>query len=113
MLGVGGEGPAGVGQVVRVGVGDGHGDPECGQGLEGLVVEEATDWPRSGTDAVPPSRVEIRSWWSTKSKSMAKPARVPAWSMGRVVMPRPVRWKGTFHQWLRRTLAARRSFPTT
>jgi hypothetical protein len=33
--------------------------------------------------------------------------------MGRVVMPRPVRWNGTFHQWLRRALAARRIFPMT
>src|SRR5262245_19664670 len=32
--------------------------------------------------------------------------------MGRVVMPRPVRWNGTFHQWLRRGLAARRIVPT-
>src|SRR4029450_2409038 len=33
------EGPAGVGQVVGVGVGDGHADPEPGQGPEGLVIE--------------------------------------------------------------------------
>jgi hypothetical protein len=29
----------------------------------------------------------MRSCWSTKSKSIAKPGWVPGWSMGRVVMP--------------------------
>jgi hypothetical protein len=59
------------------------------------------------------SRVWMRSCWSTKSKSIAKPGWVPGGSMGRVVMPRPVRWKGRFHQWLRRTLTASLIFPTT
>jgi hypothetical protein len=59
------------------------------------------------------SRVWMRSCWSTKSKSIAKPGWVPGWSMGRVVMPRPVRWKGRFHQWLRRTLTVSLIFPTT
>src|ERR671919_1363679 len=75
--------------------------------------KEATDWPWSGTATARLSRVEMRSWWSTKSKSMAKTGLPSTWPMGRVVMPRPVRCKGTFHQWLRRTLAASRIFPTT
>ena len=75
--------------------------------------KEATDWPCSGNDTARPSRVWMRSWWSTKSKSMVKIGLPSAWPMGRVVMPRPVRWKGTFHQWLRRTLAASRILPTT
>ena len=33
------------------------------------------------------------------------------WPIGRVVMPRPVRWNGTFHQWLRRVLDVRRILP--
>src|SRR4051794_33112789 len=33
--------------------------------------------------------------------------------MGRVVSPRPVRWKGTFHQWLRSGPWSSRIFPTT
>jgi hypothetical protein len=53
------------------------------------------------------------SWWSTKSKSMVKIGLPSAWPMGRVVMPRPVRWKGRLHQWLRRLLAARRILPMT
>jgi hypothetical protein len=44
---------------------------------------------------------------------MAKTGLPSTWPMGRVVMPRPVRWNGTFHQWLRRTLAASRILPTT
>src|SRR5919204_316151 len=55
----------------------------------------------------------MRSWWSMKSKSIQKIGLPSTWPMGRVVVPRPVRWKGTFHQWLRRTLAASRVFPTT
>ena len=35
-----------------------------------------------------------------KSKSMVKIRLPSSWPMGRVVMHRPVRWKGTFHQWL-------------
>ena len=40
-------------------------------------------------------------------------ANVGSSPIGRVVIPRPVRWKGTFHQWLRRGLYASRSLPTT
>src|SRR5918999_4156360 len=76
-------------------------------------VKAATDWPWSGTVTARPSRVWMRSWWSMKSKSMVKIGLPSTWPMGRVVMPRPVRWKGTFHQWLRRTLAASRIFPIT
>src|SRR4029453_14564597 len=75
--------------------------------------KEATDWPWSGRVTVRPSRVWMCSWWSTKSKSIQKTGLPSIWPMGRVVVPRPVRWKGTFHQWLRRTLAASRSLPMT
>src|SRR5512133_327612 len=75
--------------------------------------KEATDWPWRGTAAARPSRVWMRSWWSMKSKSMVKIGLPSTWPMGRVVVPRPVRWNGTFHQWLRRLLAASRSLPTT
>jgi hypothetical protein len=48
-----------------------------------------------------------------KSKSIAKTGLPSTSPIGRVVMPRPVRWNGTFHQWLRRILAASRILPTT
>ncbi len=47
-----------------------------------------------------------------KSKSTVNTVPSPSGPLGRVVMPSPVRWKGTFHQWLRRTPAASRTFPT-
>ena len=89
------------------------GDPELGQGLEGLVVEGGDRLALEWTVTAWPSRVWMCSWRSMKSKSMVKIGLPSSWPMGRVVMPRPVRWKGTFHQWLRRTLAASRSLPTT
>src|SRR5512144_727823 len=55
----------------------------------------------------------MSSWWSTKSKSMVKIGLPSTCPMGRVVIPCPVRWKGTFHQWLRRILEASRILPTT
>ncbi len=48
-----------------------------------------------------------------KSKSMVKASPPRVGPVGRVVMPRPVRWKGTFHQWLRRALPAIRILPMT
>ncbi len=46
---------------------------------------------------------------STKSKSMANIGSHPT---GRVVMPRPVRWKVMCHQWLRRGVEASLMLPT-
>ena len=50
VLGISSAGPVGVGQVEGMRVGDRHGDPELGQGLEGLVVEGgdrlALEWDR-------------------------------------------------------------------
>jgi hypothetical protein len=69
----------------------------------------ATDRSSSENDDDRPSSVSTWSRCPRKSKSIVNVGSRP---IGRVVMPRPVTWKATFHQWLRRTLAARRTLPT-
>jgi hypothetical protein len=62
-----------------------------------LVELRATDSPGSENDATRPDRLLTASRWCTKSKSRHNTTSVP---MGRVMIPRPVRWNGTCHQWL-------------
>ena len=94
-------------------VGDGHRDPELGQGLEGLVVEGgdrlALEWDRHrpavhGVDAqLVVDEVEVDGEDGVAMHLAHGPGGDAS----------PVRWNGTFHQWLRRTLAASRILPTT
>jgi hypothetical protein len=70
----------------------------------------ATECPGIGNDTARPSIETTSTVCERKSRSIEKVGSGP---IGRVVMPRPVRWKGTFHQWLRRGLAASRILPIT
>ena len=111
LLGVVGEPPVGIGRSNGLGMAMDALIPSRSSAAMMLSWNEATDWPCSGNDSASPAREWMRSWWSTKSKSMAKTGLPSACPMRRVVIPRPVRWNGTFHQWLRRMLAARRICP--
>src|SRR5699024_3116823 len=68
--------------------------------------------PCNGKDTDGPSMLEATSWWRTRSRSTVKIGLPSAIPMGRVVIPVPVRWKGTCHQLLRRGLWCKRTLPT-